>query len=175
MARLVSQSGIVDDWHPLDGVSAPEIIPECWTAAHVGLRLSQAFITLRRMPMAGGPREFGRAWPQYRIEWEDLLAQEETAREAAKLRERAQNRVRELPSSEDVSRMEQAIVWPARYVVHEGHRNAVQKMALALSLERDAEWVVRKFGGFIDTWINWDRFGRAVIAVGLDADNVPVF
>lgn len=175
MARLIRPSEIVEEWHPLDGVPPPDEIPEAWTAAHVGRRLAEGFTTLRHMPMSLGPREFGRAWPEYRVEWEDLLAQEDGLGEAARLRERVQNRIRVKPSAEDVQRMERAIVWPARYVQHEGHRDAVQKAALAISINRDVEWIVRRFGGFIDTWIDWDRLGREAIAEGLNADDVKVF
>jgi hypothetical protein len=78
--------------------------------------LVQAFKTLAKMPMSFGPRFGSGYWPRYRHEWEDLLAQEEAAKEDKQLRAEAFNRVRIPPTAAEVGNMEAAIVWPARYL-----------------------------------------------------------
>jgi hypothetical protein len=59
------------DWHPLDGVSAPEYVPECWDGPHVGKRLVEALRVLARIPMNGYPHSFRNSWPNYAIDFED--------------------------------------------------------------------------------------------------------
>jgi hypothetical protein len=105
-----------EGWHPLDGVPAPEYVPPFWIGSHCGLRLVQAFKTLGKMPMSFGPRFGSGYWPSYRHEWEDLLAQEEAAKDDKRLRAEAFNRVRIPPTAVEVGNMETAIVWPARYL-----------------------------------------------------------
>ena len=41
-----------------------DIIPECWTAEHLGKRFVEAFKVLRRMPPLQRPKEFGNGLPQ---------------------------------------------------------------------------------------------------------------
>ncbi|MDC7784801.1 hypothetical protein PQJ75_00850 [Rhodoplanes sp. TEM] len=175
MARLISGQEIVDGWHPLDGVPAPEFVPDQWTGPHVGLRLWEAFEVLRRMPMPRGPREFGRAWPAYRVEWADLLAEQEGAQQAAQLREK-QRVAKVLPTAEEVSRMERAISWPARFLATDRRLLlAVQRAALAFSVGRDFEWIAHTWGGSAAVWQQRDWQGCDVIADGLIAAGDLVF
>ena len=117
MPRLISDQIIIDDsWHPLSGHKAPEYVPPMWIGPHVGLRLVEAFRTLQAMPVNGVPSGFVNSWPDYRLEWTDALAQagadqEQQAGEAAR-----RNWTRVVPSAEAITRMETAIVWPARYL-----------------------------------------------------------
>jgi hypothetical protein len=156
-----------------EDVVMEDIAPSVWDGPHVGKRLSEALRTLRLLPM-GAVAGYGSAWPAYSYEFEDLLAQQEQG-ELEKT-QRMQNRTRLLPSYQDVTRMEIAICWPARFLVGVDHLvRAVNAVALAHSLDRDAGWVAAKRGGYADTWrANHDR-GCDVIAAGLRAELVPVF
>ena len=116
--RLLRREDLLGDpWHPLDGVTAPELVPPNWTHTHVGKRLSEAFEILGRMPNTRGPRAFGNAWPGYLVEWEDEIARAamEAADKDARIQER--NRVRIQPSSIEIQHIEAAIAWPAHYLL----------------------------------------------------------
>jgi hypothetical protein len=114
-------------------------------------------------------------WPTHMIEFEDLLAQAETSELERTMR--IQNKTRIQPSFREVSAAETAIYWPMQYL---GARFpelcvAVNAVALAHSLDGPAEWVVRKRGGFADTWRQRHDRGCEIIAAGLARDRVPVF
>jgi hypothetical protein len=160
-------------FNPLEDAVMEDSPPTIWDGPHVGKRLSEAMRTLRMLPMQA-VAGYGRSWPAYSYEFEDLLAQQEQG-ELEKT-QRMQNRTRIMPSYSDVTRMEAAIVWPARYLNDARHLvRAVNAVAMAHSLERDAGWVAVKRGGYADTWrANHDR-GCDVIAAGLRAEMVPVF
>jgi hypothetical protein len=88
--------------------------PATWTGPHVGLRLTEAMRTLATLPMGGGSGSS--TWPAYCYEWDDLLAQQ--AQGELERTQALQNRIRLLPSSREVQRMEAAICWPAEYLAH---------------------------------------------------------
>jgi hypothetical protein len=76
-ARILFDTEVLETWHPLDGVPAPEYVPPTWDAPHVGRRLVDGLRTLMLMPRVRGPQAFGNAWPEYAHDWADLLAQQE--------------------------------------------------------------------------------------------------
>jgi hypothetical protein len=160
-------------FNPLEDAVMEDIAPSVWSGPHVGKRLAEAKRTLRLIPMRA-VAGYGAPWPAYSYEFEDLLAQQ--AQGELEKTMRMQNRTRLLPSFSDVTRMEAAICWPARYLLGQMHLlRAVNCVALAHSLERDAGWVAVKRGGYADTWrANHDR-GCDVIAEGLRGELVPVF
>jgi hypothetical protein len=49
---------LLREWHPLDGVPAPECILPGWDGPDVGKRLAEALRTLRHMPVNGYPAGF---------------------------------------------------------------------------------------------------------------------
>ena len=65
-------------------------------------------------------------------DWADLLAQQEADAEQKQLDQREANRTRLRPSSVEIMRMEQAIVWPARYL-----REFPQLLRTVQAVERD--------------------------------------
>jgi hypothetical protein len=95
---------------------APEYVPTYWIGPHVGKRLAEALRTLRHLPINGCPAGFTNSWPEYAIEWTDRLAQLEGDQEQQEQEAKARNWTRIVPSSVEISRMETAIVWPARYL-----------------------------------------------------------
>jgi hypothetical protein len=160
-------------FNPLEDMVMDDIAPSVWSGPHVGKRLAEAMRTLRMLPM-GGIAGYVATWPPYSYEWQDLLAQNEKGELEKTMR--SQNRVRLLPSYSDVTRMEAAIYWPAKFLVQQDWLlRAVNAVALAHSMERDSEWVANKRGGFAETWrANHDR-GCEIIARGLRDEMVPVF
>jgi hypothetical protein len=157
---------------PLD-LLAPEP-PSTWNGPHVGLRLTEAFVTLRSLPVHGAPRGIQSFWPQHMVEFEDLLAQAETSELERTMCDA--NRVRVLPSARAVTAAETAIYWPMKYLAGLPElATAVNCVSLAYALERDAGWVVRKRGGSADTWRARRDQGCAIIAGGLVRERAPVF
>jgi hypothetical protein len=129
--------------------------------------------TLKELPMGNGGAGTS-CWPAYSYEWEDLLAQQ--AQGELERTQQQQNRIRLLPSLRAISEMETAIVWPAEYLGRlPDLLRAVNAVALAHSLDRDAGWVATKRGGYADTWRQRHDAGCAIIAQGLRARRVPVF
>lgn len=146
--------------------------PSTWSGPHVGRRLTEAMRTLAMLPMGGGGS--GSAWPSYVYEWDDLLAQQ--AQGELEKTQAQQNRIRLLPSSREVQRMEIAISWPAQYLARLMHLLvAVNGVAWAHSLDRDSGWIAAKRGGYADTWRERHDQGCDIIARGLRAFRVPVF
>jgi hypothetical protein len=67
------------------------------------------------MPMAFGPQAWGNGWPEIEREYADFVQYADD--EEWKLDQRAEfNRIRPKPTREDITRMEIAIAWPARYL-----------------------------------------------------------
>ena len=163
-----------NEWHPLNGVPAPEYIPARWTGPHVGARLADGFRTLAKLP-GTAPAKVG-FWPAYSYEWEDLLAQREADIDTLEMQEQHQNRVRLMPSAEEISRMEIIIGWVPKYLKGWPIRaRIVQRVALCRARDlslwvaarrmRHAEWFVRQQN---------DK-GLARIANGLEQDGVTIF
>lgn len=170
---------IVRDWHPLDGVPAPEYVPPYWDGPHVGKRLSEAMRVLSDLPthgkMIGG---YGSMWPAYQVqvEWSDLLAmtQADPAQQAQDAAGR--NRTRATPSSIEIAHMEVAIGWPGTYLIRFPQllrcvTNVAYMRARGQSIHRAARrlrqppYVVRRF----------NRDGLDAIALGLRKDEVVIF
>lgn len=166
-----------DTWHPLDRSPPPEYIPPSWTGPHVGLRLVQAMKTLRLMPAARGPQAFGNCWPAYMHEWEDLLAQQGAELDEKQKAEQAQNRTRVLPSAVEISRMESAIAWPARYLAGRPKlMRVVGVVAAGRAIDRDIASIARRrlrLAPHIARARN--REGLDLIAAGLGRDRAPIF
>jgi hypothetical protein len=103
------------------------------------------------------PRAFGRAWPQYRVEWTDLLAMI-GAGELESLQREA-NRSRVLPSAKEISQMERAIAWPMEHLRDERHVLIVNVCARIRSIDGDLAYEIkrRKYDGEADAWrrLNW--------------------
>jgi hypothetical protein len=166
-----------DRWHPLDGVSAPEYVPEAWIGPHVGLRLVEAFKTLAALPAHFGPQLPHNFWPRYyRHEWEDLLAQQEAAQEDKQLRAEAFNRARIMPSRRDVGHMEIALVWPARYL---RTRPIVMRVVQCVACWRargvETEHIARRLRQGAARVRAMNRNRLDLIAHGLRRDGVGVF
>jgi hypothetical protein len=176
MAKLFYGTETIDNWSPLDGVPAPEYVPAEWNGPHVSVRLVDAWRTLNKIPMMrASPRTFGRWWPQYRVEWDDLLAMIGAGELESMQREA--NRVRILPSAKEISQMEIAINWPMNYLDNERAVLVVNVCARIASFDGDLDREIRRrcYGGDAEEWQqqNWDYCDR--IADELIEDRVMVF
>jgi hypothetical protein len=98
---------------PLSRLRPQRRVPKDWSWIHVTERLEEAFRTLRRLPSSTGPRGYTNSMPCYVYDRGDLNAQLETfeLERMARLR----NRVRLRPP-EEITRMEEAIWWPTKYL-----------------------------------------------------------
>ena len=176
-AEIAGRSSVLlkaDEWHPLDGVPAPEYIPDHWDGIHAGVRLVEAFRTLSRLPVPMS-RKSG-IWPEYRHEWADLLAREEADADLKAQDAFGRNRARIMPSHEDVSRMEAAIAWPARYL---GNRPmaaiVVQRVAVLRARDLDLDEIARRLKRVPVLLRLVNRSGLDQIASGLRRDAIAVF
>jgi hypothetical protein len=176
MAKLFHGNEVLDNWSPLDGVQAPEFVPPQWTGPHVGRRLADAWLILARMPWRSPyPRAFGQTWPNYKLEWFDLLAIVGGGELEAVHRE--QNRTRILPSARQITEMELAISWPMKYLREAQHVLVVNTCARVDSFNGDlaVEIKRRRYDGEADQWrrSHWKHCDR--IADGLIGHRVVVF
>jgi hypothetical protein len=174
MARLFTGLEVHENWHPLDGVPAPEYVPLQWTGPHVARRLADAWRVLSRMPWRSPyPRSYGRWWPSYRVEWTDVLAMIEA--DELENMQREQNRVRVLPSARAITQMECAIMWPMEYLADAEQVRIVNVCAKVASYDGDLDRVARLKGFNAEEWreANW-RYCDA-IADRLIDDRVMVF
>jgi hypothetical protein len=147
--------------------------PARWDGGHVGLRLCEAFRTLRQLPMSTGARGFQQNWPAYRYEFQDLLAQQEQGELERTMALR--NVARITPSWREVTRMEIAIAWPSQFLREKPEiAIATNAVALAHATDRDCGWVATKYGGYADTWRDRHTQGCEIIARALRANRVTV-
>lgn len=119
---------------------------------------------------------FGNAWPNYLHDWEDALAQQDADAQRLEEIERAKNRVRIQPTAVEISVMEIAIAWPARYLARYPHMaRTVGHVALGRSMERDIEVIAKRLRLTPYLARQWNRCGLDLIASGLRHDRVGVF
>jgi hypothetical protein len=166
-------------WNPLEHVSAAEYVPGVWDGPHCGVRLVQAFKTLAALPTANGPRFNSGFWPKHPMEWIDIVAKEHEflndygqAAEAARQWARTRHRC----TPEEVSRMEMALSWGARYL---HHRPLVCRLTLAVAQLRsigfEGDRIARRLRKPAATVRRTNRAGLDAIAAGLRRDGVAVF
>ena len=144
--------------------------------AHVGKRPVEGLRTLMLMPRVRGPQAFGSHWPGYAHDWADLLAQQEADQEQKQLDQREANRTRLRPSSVEIARMEQAIVWPLLYLREFPQLlRTVQAVAAGRARDRDMEHAARRLRLPGRVVRRWNSEGLDLIARGLRSDRVRIF
>lgn len=166
-----------EEWHPLDGTPAPEYVPEQWDGPHVGLRLVEAFKTLANTPDRGSRLDSASGfWPETWPEFQDLLAQEGQQDVKQETVEKA-NRARVCPSTQEITRMEMALCWPAEHLSGDDPELAriVQRVAFYRSLEMDMGYVARRMRVHAKLLRDRNRTALDLIASGLRRCSVPVF
>lgn len=182
--QIVRESELIpshDGWHPLSGHQAPEYVPTAWDGPHAGLRLVQAFKTLARLPMPHHIFSNSGYWPSSRMEWVDRVEIERDWRlnpGCESLRDALQQwaRRRGLPSAEEISRMELAIAWPARYLARRPRvMRVVQRVAVHRARGIDSDVIAHKLHMHVARLRRINRTGLDEIAAGLRANNVVMF
>lgn len=153
------------DWLPPE-LSAAEVaavpVEEQWTAEMVCWRLIDAAKTAEAVVSRPGPGRRSTAWPQIVRDWADLM--EHKAEDAG--------RPRRFISRAQVQRMEEAMLWPTRYV-----RDPRQRIVLAEYLRARAQRksfsdaIKRRRWSRATAYRTRDR-ALAIIAVSLMRDGV---
>jgi hypothetical protein len=184
MPRLLLKCDAVlaEQFCPLDP-EPPYQPPDRWDAPHVQRRFAEAIATLMKLP-AGRTRPGGywNTWPQYELEWLDLLSRLEDGGEAYDAWVRQQNWTPpEPPTAKEISTMEAGLGWPGAYLSREPAHLAYALNAVGLARARavELEQVVRrgKHAG-VNSPIVWQQLAleaAGMIARGLRADCIPVF
>ena len=168
-----------DRWNPLEHVTAAEYVPPTWIGAHAGVRLVEAFKTLAQVPVNRGPASKSGWWPHAPMEWIDIKAKEheylndhDQAREAARQWARTRHRC----TPEEVSRMEAALSWPARYL---NQRPLVMRLVQQVAWSRargiETDKIAYRLRKPAVTVRRINRAGLDAIAAGLRRDDVAVF
>jgi hypothetical protein len=147
--------------------------PERWGELVVMDRLEEAFTTLGRLGGRVWPKEFGNGWPKYVYDRADMNAQLETGELERTLGQ--QNRVRIPPTAAQISRCEEAIAWPARYLGDEPEiAEAVGVLAFWEARGVDVTKACKQMGVERRTLSRRRLQGLRAIAIGLIRDRVPV-
>lgn len=146
--------------------------PEVWDMGHVSYRLVEAMRTVLAMPVTVWPREFGTAWPSYTHDQADRNAQQEGG--VLELRHSEQNRVRRIPSSIEIARMDEALAWPMQHLGHDDRiARCVVWGAMTKARRRDDE-VWERLGLSKSTYYRFRTVGLTHIARALHRAKVPV-
>jgi hypothetical protein len=151
------------------------VLPAAWNGPHVAMRIVEGFETLRAMQLRDYSTKARTAWVPYLYEFDDLV--EQAKQYELEITQAKQNRTRVSPSAEQITRMDQALYWPLKYLsaLNPDLCEAVNAVALAYSLGLDSGWVAHRRGGYADTWRMRHDEGCEVIAIGLIRDRVAVF
>lgn len=105
--------GFTDDLRSrMDAVGEDDAIPTQWTPEHVGARLIEAFDVLARSGARVGPRQHANGWPAMVHEFSDLV----DAQARALAEKERQQAISSRPTSEELSRMNEALAWPMAYL-----------------------------------------------------------
>jgi hypothetical protein len=161
---VVANLGVKED--------APEVIrrPESWTAEYVGIRMIEAFTTLRAMPMRIWPAKVRTCMPESRMEMDDLVARKSlhSILEPPRV---------EVASSEQMIRMEEAIAWPMQFLrglEDEFLSRAVVCGALWRATGTSISKKCRRHGVSRTTFYDRMHAGHTIIAINLIANGCPV-
>lgn len=111
-----------------------EPLPKSWTAYHVGRRLIDAHATLRCMPERGKPKGYGALWPAYKNEAGELAIQA-----GAGTLFLGRNRVRRVPSGDEVALMEEALTWVGQFLSGSNAWARIALISWAESRHRDED------------------------------------
>jgi hypothetical protein len=104
--------GLASDFRSRVEAIGEGAIPTAWTPEHVGVRLIEAFEVLSRSGARVGPSQYGNGWPAMVHEFADMVdAQARALAEKEKQQARAAR-----PTSDEVSRMNEALAWPMTYL-----------------------------------------------------------
>jgi hypothetical protein len=158
---------------PLPRLRRRRTVPKDWSWIYVLERLVEAFRTLRRLPMPTRPRGFINSMPFYVYDRADLNSQLET--DELERMARLRNRVRILPSPDEIMRMEEAIWWPIKYLSDaEDLARAVNLAAMWAATDADVDKGLRRIKTTRREFNARKLRGLCVITQGVIRDRVPI-
>lgn len=134
IASVAGFEGWADDLKSRAEVVNEAGIPAAWTPEHVQARLVEAFDILARSGTRVGPRQHANGWPAVVHEFSDFI--DAQARALAEKERIA--RLTSRPSSDELSRMNEALAWPLHHL--DGRplqSDALMLWAYATALGRD--------------------------------------
>jgi len=144
-----------------------------WCAAYVMERMEEVFRTLQRVRMRTRPLGFVSSMPLPIHDRGDLNAQLETKEFERMLQRR--NRVCIGPSQEEMTRMEEAIWWPTKYLRDaEDLARAVNLSAMWAATDADVDKGLRRIKTTRREFNDRKLRGFCIIAEGLARDRVPI-
>lgn len=151
-------------------------LPDSWNQIHVLDRFEEAFEVLLSLPMTTRPKAYGNAMPTIAPEARLSLFEQVKMLETGQLEElhAERNRARISPTAGQITRMDQALAWPAEHLLDQPE--------MARALLRRCFWTVtktdvrRKFADDDDYRAFNDRWHEALAIVtgALNARLVPV-
>lgn len=152
----------------------PAINEDRWCPARVAIRMSAAMRTVRRCVSRVGPREYGNSMPE--VEREPLLIADmiEQMQEPGLFHQT--NEIAMTVYSAEISRMEEAIRWPGRYLVDQwpGPNNVLKIWLNAIGSGRSPKTALKDagYGGERGRYALDTAF--SIIADGLHRDGFPL-
>ena len=169
--------GVVGEAAPAHrGRRATREIPPQWTQIHVLDRLEEAYRVLAGMPVVAGPKQYGNGMPtvvQERMtnkDWIDLYESGEIDQ-----MQEDRNRVRLAATSAEVTRMSQALDWPAEYLKDRPElARAISLRALWAMMRADIRKQCRRRGLDHETFNCEWQLALNLITARLIARRVPV-
>ena len=147
--------------------------PPAWTPEHVDVRLTEAFEVLMCLPGTTGPKRHGTAMPRYIYEAADIEAQREI--EEFSIVHKRLSRQRGAPSLSDVTRMEEALQWPLRFLKDESNlAKAVAWSSFRKAVKREDGKLHHALSVSRRTFFRYRVRGLQIIAHGLNSQRTPV-
>lgn len=174
-----AEADAANDWHPLDGVPAPDYVPERWTPEHVQLRMIRAYETVHLIVSRPGPGSARGFWPgikRDRAEIEDV----EFGIGTAILRGEVDRRPTMVGSKSEatarlIAEMERALRWPALHVSNRHLRTVLMSWCNAKARKHNFQRVCREKGWAYSTARRKRDEAAALIASSLNRTGVAVY
>lgn len=155
--------------HPFRMELEAKHIPSKWTDTYVLDRMIEAARVCRALPMRNlFPDEGAGFWPRYPYEWKDLLAQEENV-------DLDPLPARYRPSAEEISKMNEAIAWPLRYLFERPqHARAATSYSMGKACGIAEQRIAKREGMSRYTLRSRAMVSFGLIADGLNKDQVTI-
>jgi hypothetical protein len=109
---------LAEKYNPLEDGVIEITKPDTWHGPHVLLRYSQGYqIMIKQRAGRLWPAQISNTWPDYQMEWLDMLARLGDGGEAHDAWVREQNWTPpEPPSAKEISHCDRALAWPGRFL-----------------------------------------------------------
>ena len=133
--------GFADDIRSRIEAVGEDETPTQWTPEHVGKRLTEAFDVLSRYSVRVGPKKYGNGWPAMIHEFSDMV----DAQARALADKERQQAITSRPTSDEVSRMDEALRWSMNYLADlPMPADALMLWAYAKALHRDMDGMLHQ-------------------------------